>query len=104
MIARALSSQPKLVVFDNPTQGVDIGSKAEIYEQIQLLTGQGVAFAVLSNEFDELRRLCDRVYIMYQGRVVHELSHNELNEEEIMFFATGGTANTVIKEVRQWKK
>ncbi|WP_461215428.1 sugar ABC transporter ATP-binding protein [Lacticaseibacillus sp. GG6-2] len=91
LIARALSSNPKLVVLDNPTQGVDIGAKAEIYTQIQALAAQGVGFAVLTNEFDELERLCDRVYVMAGGQIVAEVSHDELNEADLMYAATGGT-------------
>ncbi|WP_412990377.1 sugar ABC transporter ATP-binding protein [Pediococcus siamensis] len=89
LVARALSRQPQLVIFDNPTQGVDVGAKAEIYQYIQDLANQGVAFVILSNEFAELNLLCDRVYVMYQGKVVYEVAHDNLNEKDLMLYATG---------------
>lgn len=90
LIARALGSDPKLVVLDNPTQGVDIGAKAEIYAQIQSLAAKGVAFAILTNEFDELQRLCDRVYVMAAGKIVLTVNHDDLNEADLMYAATSG--------------
>ncbi len=91
ILARALSSQPDLVILDNPTQGVDVGAKLEIYKIIMELAKQGVSFAVLSSEAQEVMTLCDRIYVMYHGEIRHEFTHEEASEENIMIVATGGS-------------
>ena len=91
MLARALSSNPELVILDNPTQGVDIGAKLEIYSIIMKLAEQGVSFVVLSSEAHEVLMLCDRIYVMFHGEMRKEFSREEANEEDIMIAATGGT-------------
>lgn len=90
MLARALSSHPELVILDNPTQGVDIGAKLEIYNIIMELAKQGVSFVVLSSEAQEVLKLCDRIYVMFHGEIRKELHRSEANEENIMIAATGG--------------
>ena len=96
MLARALSSNPELVILDNPTQGVDIGAKLEIHSIIMKLAEQGVSFVVLSSEAHEVLMLCDRIYVMFHGEMRKEFSREEANEEDIMIAATGGT----IQEMR----
>ncbi len=91
MLARALSSEPNLVILDNPTQGVDVGAKLEIYRIIMELAKQGMSFVILSSEAQEVMTLCDRIYVMYHGEIRHEFSHEEANEENIMIVATGGS-------------
>ncbi|MDD3362727.1 MAG: sugar ABC transporter ATP-binding protein [Hespellia sp.] len=90
ILAKAISSNPKLVILDNPTQGVDIGAKLEIYEIIMKLAQQGVSFVVLSSEAQEILMLCDRLYVLFHGKVKKELTRKEANEENIMILATGG--------------
>ncbi|WP_334104708.1 sugar ABC transporter ATP-binding protein [Muricomes intestini] len=90
ILARALSSDPELVILDNPTQGVDVGAKLEIYSIIMELAKQGVSFVVLSSEAQEVLMLCDRIYVMYHGEIRHEFKRGEANEENIMIAATGG--------------
>ena len=91
VLSKALSTDPEVLILDNPTQGVDIGAKMEIYRQIVSLAEQGYSFVVLSNEFPELQKTCDRVYVMFEGELRHEFSRDEMTEENIMFVATGGT-------------
>lgn len=90
ILARALSSNPELVILDNPTQGVDVGAKLEIYCIIMELAKQGVSFVVLSSEAQEVLMLCDRIYVMYHGEIRREFERGEANEENIMIAATGG--------------
>lgn len=90
ILARALSSEPELVILDNPTQGVDIGAKLEIYHIIMDLASQGVSFVILSSEAQEVLMLCDRIYVMFHGEVRREFMREEANEENIMIAATGG--------------
>lgn len=91
VLSKALSSDPEVLILDNPTQGVDIGAKMEIYRQIIELASQGLSFVVLSSEISELQRVCDRVYVMFSGEIKHEFMRDELIEENIMLVATGGT-------------
>ena len=91
VLAKWLMSNPKLLILDNPTQGVDVGAKEEIYEIIHNLAAQGVAIVVLSSEAQEILRVCDRTMVMYHGEMVGQLQGEEMTENKIMFLATGGT-------------
>ena len=90
VLAKWLSANPKLLILDNPTQGVDVGAKEEIYEIILKLADQGVAVVVLCSEAQEIIRLCDRALVMYHGSVRAEVSGETMNEHEMMRLATGG--------------
>lgn len=91
VLSKALSTDPAVVVLDNPTQGVDVGAKMEIYRQIIELAKQGLAFVVLSSEVSELQRVCDRAYVMFSGEIKHEFGRQDITEENVMLVATGGT-------------
>ncbi len=91
VLAKWLGASPKVMIFDNPTQGVDVGAKEEIYDIILRLADSGVAVVVLSSEAQEIIRLCDRALVMYHGAVQGELSGDALNEHAVMVLATGGT-------------
>ncbi len=90
VLGKALGAKPFLVILDNPTQGVDIGAKLEIYNIIMDLAKGGVSFVVLSSEAQEIMMLCDRSYVMFHGQVRGEFSRDEFSEERIMVVATGG--------------
>ncbi|MDK2981592.1 MAG: ribose transport system ATP-binding protein [Chloroflexota bacterium] len=89
ILAKWLSTQPKLLILDNPTQGVDVGAKEEIYDIILNLADEGVAVVVLFSEAQEIIRICDRALVMYHGTIQGELAGSEMNEHEIMRLATG---------------
>ena len=91
VLSKALCSEPKVLILDNPTQGVDVGAKMEIYRKIISLAEMGYSIVILSSEVPELQRTCDRVYVMFQGEVKCEFSRKDLTEENIMLIATGGT-------------
>jgi len=91
VLAKWLSAEPRVLIFDNPTQGVDVGAKEEIYDIILRLAESGVAIVILSSEAQEIIRLCDRALVMYHGEVRGELKGDMLNEHTIMQLATGGT-------------
>ena len=94
VLAKWLSAHPKVLILDNPTQGVDVGAKEEIYDIILRLAGEGVAVVVLSSEAQEIIRVCDRALVMYHGAIQGEVSGADMNEQTIMHLATGGaTAN-----------
>ena len=90
VLAKWLTSDPKLLVLDNPTQGVDVGAKEEIYDIILQLAERGVAVVVLSNEAQEIIRVCSRSLVMYHGTVAAEVSGDSMNEANMMRLATGG--------------
>ena len=90
VLAKWLSAAPKVMIFDNPTQGVDVGAKEDIYDIILKLAENGVGVVILSSEAQEIIRLCDRAMVMYHGAVRGELSGESLNEHTIMLLATGG--------------
>lgn len=92
VLAKWLNADPKVLIFDNPTQGVDVGAKEEIYDIILKLAEEGVAIVILSSEAQEIIRLCDRAMIMYHGRIVGELKGDAMNEQVIMHMATSGEA------------
>lgn len=97
VLMKWLANDPKLLILDNPTQGVDVGSKEEIYDIIHQLAQQGVAIIMLSNEANEIIRTCDRTLVMYHGRMQGECVGKNMNEHDIMTLATGG--NVLKKEV-----
>lgn len=90
IIARWLTISPKILLLDEPTRGVDVGAKAEIYEIIRKLAEQGTGILLVSSDLPEVLTLCERVYVMYSGRLVKELERREVTQETIMLHATGG--------------
>lgn len=84
LLARALASRPRVLIFDEPTRGVDIGAKREIYRLIEALAAEGAAVLVISSEMEEVLRLSDRVIVMRDGRVAAQLPRGEATEESIM--------------------
>lgn len=87
VLARWLARKPKLLILDEPTRGIDVGAKAEIYQIIADLAQQGVALLVISSELPELLGLADRVVVMQNGRVTGELSRAAATEEAILALA-----------------
>ena len=95
VLSKWLSAKSQILIFDNPTQGVDVGAKEDIYEIIRELAREGCAVVVLSSEAQEIIRLCDRAYVMYHGSIQGELSVGDLNENRIMMLATGAENNVM---------
>lgn len=92
VLAKWLSLGPKVFVLDEPTRGVDVGAKAEIYRVIEDLAASGAAVWLISSDLEEILRLSDRVLVMHEGRLAGELGRAELSEEAVMRLATGGQA------------
>ena len=88
-LAKVLQPQPKVVVLDEPTRGVDVGAKRDIYFLIQRLAREGLAVIVVSSELMELIGLCHRVAVMRAGRIVTTLDADHLTEEQLIAHATG---------------
>ena len=94
VIGKWLAARPKILILDEPTRGVDVGAKAEIYKIIDRLAEQGIAIVIISSEMAELINMCDRMVVMNQGRIAGELKKSEMgfSQESIMRLATGGGA------------
>lgn len=92
LIARLLENRPKLLILDEPTRGVDVGAKAEIYRILRGLAHDGVAILVISSELIEVVGLCDRVFVMRDGELAHELTGDAITEEAIIAVAAAETA------------
>ena len=82
--------EPKLLLLDEPTRGIDIGAKQEIYGLMENLAQSGVAILFVSSEMEEVLGMSDRALVMHEGRLSGELSRDQLSEEVIMQLATGG--------------
>ncbi|GAB2176535.1 sugar ABC transporter ATP-binding protein [Dongia sp. agr-C8] len=87
VIAKALVQQPKLVIFDEPTRGVDVGAIAEIHAIINRLADEGMAVVVISSYLPEILNLSDRILVSRKGRIVEEFAADEATEEKIMYAA-----------------
>ncbi len=92
MIGRWLATTPKILILDEPTRGVDVGAKAEIYEIMNELTKQGVSIIMISSELPEIINMADRVYVMCEGKVTGCIDYENLSQEAIMKLATLETA------------
>ena len=92
MIGRWLATKPKVLILDEPTRGVDVGAKAEIYEIMNELTKQGVSIIMVSSELPEIINMADRVYVMYDGRITGCIDYENVSQEAIMHLATLETA------------
>jgi simple sugar transport system ATP-binding protein len=87
VIAKALVQKPRLIIFDEPTRGVDVGAIAEIHQLINRLADEGIAVVVISSYLPEIMNLSDRILVYRAGRVVEEFAPTEATEERIMFAA-----------------
>ncbi len=90
VIAKWLATDPKVLLLDEPTRGVDVGAKVEIYQIINGLTKKGVAVVMVSSDLPEILGMSDRILVMHEGRMVKEFSEGESTQEKVMFYATGG--------------
>lgn len=90
VLGKWLAARPKVLILDEPTRGVDVNAKYEIYRTINELAKEGIAIIMVSSELPEIINMCDNVCVMRGGRLVGKLSREELGQEEIMKYAAGG--------------
>lgn len=90
IIAKWLCRESKLLIFDEPTRGIDVGAKVEVYELMAGLAEKGVAIIMISSELPEILAMSDRIIVMHEGRITGELQAGEASQEKIMEYATGG--------------
>jgi len=94
VLAKWLARQPRLLVLDEPTRGVDVGAKSEIYALMDELTIAGVGILMISSDLEEILGMSDRVLVMHQGELAGELARSELSEQAVMHLATGGETHS----------
>lgn len=93
VLGKWLANKPKVIILDEPTRGIDVGSKSEIYRIVNQLAGEGVSIILVSSELPEVINMCDRVYIMSEGHIRGEISRSEFSQEKIMDYAAGRRAD-----------
>ena len=89
VLAKWLARKPTVLIVDEPTRGIDVGTKAEVHRLLSDLAGQGVAVLMISSELPEILGMADRVLVMHEGRLTAELSRDEATEQTVMLAATG---------------
>jgi len=100
VLSKWLLAKPRLMLLDEPTRGIDVGAKSEIYKLITELASQGIAILMISSELPEILGLSDRVLVMREGRIAAEFSRDEATAEAIMAAATGQTVTEEAAEVQ----
>ena len=90
VIGKWLFTDPKVLIFDEPTRGIDVGAREEIYNIIVDLAKGGTGILVISSDLTEILAICDRIYIMREGSIVKELSGENATQDQIMAYASGG--------------
>ncbi|MBU1048524.1 sugar ABC transporter ATP-binding protein [Candidatus Bipolaricaulota bacterium] len=100
VIARWLCSSARVFLFDEPTRGIDVGAKSEIYGLVRTLAEDGAGILIISSEVEELVDVCDRVYVLRQGRIVNELDRESISKEAILAAALTGSAEEHGEQLR----
>ena len=93
-VARWLCKRPRIIIFDEPTRGIDIPTKIQVYNIIRDLASQGCSVIFSSSEFNEIANLCDRAIVLRRGRIIAEVEGDELNESTLMRLALGEVASS----------
>ena len=89
LLARWMLCDPEIMILDEPTRGIDVGAKFEIYKLITGMVKENKAVIMVSSELPELLGMCSRIYIMCQGRISGCITREEFSQETIMMYATG---------------
>ena len=97
-LARWTSYRPDILIVDEPTLGVDVGSKEEIYTLLNQLTREGMSIIMVSSDMIETLSVGDRIMVMHEGRVMRIVDRDKINEEEIVALASGLELSEVVRE------
>jgi ribose transport system ATP-binding protein len=95
VLGKWLARTPKVLILDEPTRGVDVGARSEIYSLMDQLAAAGVALLMISSDLEEVLGMSDRVLVLHEGRIAGELSRDALSQEAVMRLATGGSLGSV---------
>jgi ribose transport system ATP-binding protein len=93
VLAKWLASQSRILIFDEPTRGIDVGAKVEVYHLMNNLVANGVAVLMVSSEMPELLGMSDRILVMHKGRIAAELSRHNVTQEKVLAAAMGADDN-----------
>jgi ABC-type sugar transport system ATPase subunit len=94
-LAKWLASGSRVLVFDEPTRGIDVGAKTEVFQLMTRLAAQGVGILMLSSEIPEVLAMADRILVMHRGRIVGEYARGEATQEDLLRSAVGLTQGEV---------
>jgi rhamnose transport system ATP-binding protein len=98
VVAKSLAREPNVLLLDEPTRGVDVGAKSEIYRLMDDLAKEGKAILLISSELEEVLSMADRILVMREGRISGEFSRAEATQESVMTAATGGPEQEVSED------
>lgn len=90
VVGKWLLSDAEIYIFDEPSKGIDVGSKQDMYKLIERVASEGKGVLYVTSEFNELLSICDKIYIMYDGKIVKEVNPLESSEKELLYYSTGG--------------
>ncbi|MBE0478591.1 sugar ABC transporter ATP-binding protein, partial [Candidatus Aerophobetes bacterium] len=93
IVAKWLLGAPRVIIFDEPTIGIDVGTKIEIYHRLRELAKKGTGILIVSSDMIEIMGISDRVLVMFEGEIVAEIQSEKISEEEIMTAAAGGSSS-----------
>lgn len=100
VLSKWIFSEPDILILDEPTRGIDVGAKYEIYTIMQQLADEGKAILMISSELPEILGMCDRIYVMCEGRITGEVNRDEATQEKLMKYMTdSGTGGVVYADV-----
>lgn len=97
-LSKLMDTEPEILILDEPTRGIDVNAKREFYRFIKKLSEQGISIIMISSELEELIGMCNRIYVMKEGEIKGAVEKDEINEETIMFYATGVKERREINE------
>jgi ribose transport system ATP-binding protein len=89
VLAKWLSMRPKVLIFDEPTRGIDVGAKQEIYDMLRRLTDAGVAILMISSDMEEVIGVSDRIAVMHEGAISGFLDRSQFSEHNVLQLAVG---------------
>ena len=90
-MAKVLAAENEILIFDEPTRGIDVGAKQEIYKLMNTLVEQGKSILMISSEMEELLGMSDRIAVLHEGRITGELQKNEFSQDKVLELASGIT-------------
>jgi ABC-type sugar transport system ATPase subunit len=101
LIAMWMGTNPKIIIFDEPTRGVDVGARSDIYQKLREFAEEGTGVIMISSDLPELIGMCDRIIVMHKGKIMGEILRKDFSEEKIMAYAAGiGIENTKNQMIR----
>ncbi len=90
MIGKWIGTEPSVILLDEPTRGIDVGAKTEIYHKIRDIANKDKTVIVFSSEIEELVGLADRIIVLYKGNIIQELTGQEITKDNILYYSMGG--------------